>query len=187
MEVKPGQMATAREIAGDLLSAGYEKVDKVTAAGKFSLSGGDIRVWSQGVQLPGGVVPAGAARMRLRDGMVVSTEPALGVRLHPTVLATVGDREGRRTEVKLDHLSRWMEPALLSIEDTRFRQHHGVDPVGIARAVVSNLVAGRKSQGGSTLTQQLAKNLFLSAEKRYQRKVREAFFAAALELSLIHI
>ncbi|MCO4743146.1 MAG: PBP1A family penicillin-binding protein [Proteobacteria bacterium] len=181
MSVRTGQAMTARELAGDLLSAGYEKVDTLTAAGQFTLAGGDVRVWSAGLTSPGGSVPAGKSRVLVRDGVVVSTEPAKGAVLHPTVLAAVGDREGRRTEVSLEHVSQWMEPALLAIEDSRFRDHMGVDPIGIARAVVTNLVAGRKSQGGSTLTQQLAKNLFLSSERSYQRKVREAFFAAALE------
>lgn len=184
MRVESGQTMTARELAGDLLSAGYEKVDALEGTGQFTLAGGDVRVWSAGLEVPGSTIPAGKSRVLIRDGVVVVTEPAVGATLHPTVLATVGDREGRRTEVDLDHLSPWMEPALLSIEDSRFRDHMGVDPVGIARAVVSNLIAGRKSQGGSTLTQQLAKNLFLSSEKRYQRKVREAFFAAALEHTL---
>ncbi|TNE88294.1 MAG: PBP1A family penicillin-binding protein [Deltaproteobacteria bacterium] len=184
MRIESGQAMTARELAGDLLAAGYEKVDAVDGTGQFSLSGGDVRVWSAGLTVPGSKIAGGKTRVLVRDGLVVQTEPADGVVLHPTVLATVGDREGRRTEVDLDHLSPFMEPALLSIEDSRFRDHMGVDPVGIARAVASNLIAGRKSQGGSTLTQQLAKNLFLSAEKKYQRKVREAFFAAALEHTL---
>ncbi len=69
------------------------------------------------------------------------------------------------------------------MEDTRFREHHGVDPIGVLRALAHNLVGGRQ-QGGSTLTQQLAKNLFLSQERTLRRKVREVFFAAALEHEL---
>ncbi len=74
--------------------------------------------------------------------------------------------------------------ALLSIEDRRFYSHFGVDPLGLARAFVVNAVNGRVVQGGSTITQQLAKNLFLSHERTFKRKVQEAMLAVWLEMEL---
>jgi len=189
MEVRPGQRGSVAAIAGDLLAAGYDRVDEAVAtpnggAGSFSVSGGRVEIWTQSLEGPGFSVPQGRSSLRIDDGTVVSTSPASGVRLRPTVLGTVGDLEGRRTDVELSELSRWVEPALLSMEDARFREHAGVDPIGIARALVSNLIRGRQMQGGSTLTQQLAKNLFLTPDRTIRRKVREAFFAAALEHEL---
>ncbi len=73
--------------------------------------------------------------------------------------------------------------SLLAVEDRRFFQHGGVDPVGIGRALVANLRAGGVSQGGSTLTQQLAKNIFLSSERSLKRKVQEMLLAFWLERS----
>jgi penicillin-binding protein 1A len=71
--------------------------------------------------------------------------------------------------------------AVIAIEDRRFRHHYGVDPLGLARAIARNLFAGHMVQGGSTLTQQLAKNLFLSQEKTLTRKAQEAVLAIWLE------
>ncbi len=73
--------------------------------------------------------------------------------------------------------------AVLAIEDRRFFRHPGLDPIGLARAVVANLRAGRLVQGGSTITQQLAKNLFLSPERTLKRKLQEALLALWLELT----
>ena len=71
--------------------------------------------------------------------------------------------------------------AVLSIEDERFTKHIGVDVEAIARAFLANLRSGRRGQGGSTLTQQLVKNVFLNPEKTYRRKVQEALLAVAME------
>ncbi|MCB1738305.1 MAG: penicillin-binding protein 1B, partial [Gammaproteobacteria bacterium] len=87
-----------------------------------------------------------------------------------------------RSLVRLAEVPRQLTEALIAVEDSRFHDHHGVDPFGILRAAWSNLVAGRVVQGGSTLTQQLVKNLFLSQERSLQRKLNEAFMAGLLEL-----
>ena len=83
--------------------------------------------------------------------------------------------------VPLKAMSPWIGKAVIAIEDQRFYQHFGVDPIGISRAIVSNLIAHHSLQGGSTLTQQLAKNLFLSPERTIERKVEEALLALWLE------
>lgn len=74
--------------------------------------------------------------------------------------------------------------AVLSIEDRRFYHHFGLDPLGLARAMFVNVKEGRVAQGGSTITQQLAKNLFLSQERTYKRKIQEAMLAFWLEYEL---
>jgi penicillin-binding protein 1A len=81
----------------------------------------------------------------------------------------------------ISQLPDYVPNAVIAIEDRRFRSHHGVDPVGLARAISRNLFAGHMVQGGSTLTQQLAKNLFLSQEKTFTRKAQEAVLAIWLE------
>ncbi len=95
------------------------------------------------------------------------------------MLATQGDLYGER--VRLRDLPPYLPAALIAIEDRRFRQHPGVDVIGIARALYINLTAGEVRQGGSTLTQQLAKNLFLTPERNTRRKVQEALLALWLE------
>jgi penicillin-binding protein 1B len=121
--------------------------------------------------------------VEIRSGKVTKTSPSSPISLPSTVLGHLGDPETARTPVRLAELSPWLERALLSMEDSRFRSHGGVDPLGILRGLWSGLVGG-DLQGGSTITQQLAKNLFLSSERTIRRKVREVFFAAALESQL---
>ena len=82
---------------------------------------------------------------------------------------------------KISQLPDYVPNAVIAIEDHRFRWHHGIDPVGLARAMGRNILARHFVQGGSTLTQQLAKNLFLTQEKTLTRKAQEAVLAIWLE------
>ncbi|MFD2238873.1 transglycosylase domain-containing protein [Aureimonas populi] len=83
--------------------------------------------------------------------------------------------------VSLDQMSPYIPQAVIAIEDRRFYNHLGVDPIGIARAFFENMAAGNTVQGGSTLTQQLAKNVFLTPEQTIQRKIQEAVLSLWLE------
>src|ERR1700732_3549366 len=94
-------------------------------------------------------------------------------------LASRGDRSG--TDVPIRELPPYLPKAFIAIEDRRFYSHFGVDPVGLARAAVANILHRGVSQGGSTLTQQLAKNLFLTQERTLQRKLQEVELAFWLE------
>jgi len=96
-----------------------------------------------------------------------------------TEFARFGDLHGTTLGVK--DLPPHLVNAVLAIEDRRFYSHFGIDPIGLARAVYVNWRSGRATQGGSTITQQLAKNLFLTAEKSLKRKIQEAMLALWLE------
>src|SRR6266851_2821160 len=96
-----------------------------------------------------------------------------------SVLAQRGEMAG--ANVALKDLPPYLPKAFIAIEDRRFYSHYGVDPVGIARAAVANILHRGVSQGGSTLTQQLAKNLFLTQERTLQRKLQEVELAFWLE------
>ncbi|MDA8870714.1 PBP1A family penicillin-binding protein [Rhizobiaceae bacterium] len=84
-------------------------------------------------------------------------------------------------KLRLEEMSPHIPQAVIAIEDRRFHSHFGFDPIGFTRAMVRNLMAGRAKEGGSTITQQLAKNLFLSAERNMGRKVQELVLAGWLE------
>lgn len=88
--------------------------------------------------------------------------------------------EERRIPVNIDKIPKHVQKAFIAIEDNRFYEHSGIDYRGTARALVSTL-SGREVQGGSTITQQLAKNAFLTQERSLTRKIREAFIAKELE------
>ncbi|HSZ11825.1 MAG TPA: PBP1A family penicillin-binding protein, partial [Rhizomicrobium sp.] len=83
--------------------------------------------------------------------------------------------------INIAALPSYVPNAFIAIEDRRFRSHFGIDPVGLVRAASMNIIAGRVEQGGSTLTQQLAKNLFLKPERTFNRKIQEAMLALYLE------
>jgi penicillin-binding protein 1A len=88
--------------------------------------------------------------------------------------------ERNRTPVSWSRISPWMPKATVAIEDRRFYEHGGIDPVGIARAVVADVRAGHIVQGGSTITQELVRNLYLSRAQTLQRKLTEACLAIKL-------
>ena len=99
--------------------------------------------------------------------------------------STLAERGGAgRPFVRLDQISPWLTKAVVAIEDRRFWDHSGVDPTGILRAAWANLRAGGTVEGGSTITQQLAKNLYLTHERSWSRKLEELVLAIWLEARL---
>lgn len=89
-----------------------------------------------------------------------------------------------REPVSLNQISPWLIKATLAIEDHRFYSHVGFDPTGVARAVTTNIKAMSMEQGASTITQQLARNLYLNHERTWSRKLKEALYTIQLELHL---
>lgn len=102
--------------------------------------------------------------------------------LHGNVLDTFHAGENRRS-VQLEDVSHYVIDATLAIEDRRFYEHSGFDMKGIARAVKVNVQSMSAKQGASTLTQQLARNLYLSHERTWQRKMKEAMYTVQLEMN----
>ncbi|HEX5079904.1 MAG TPA: transglycosylase domain-containing protein, partial [Geminicoccaceae bacterium] len=95
------------------------------------------------------------------------------------VFASLGDRYGQY--LHLDQMSPWLPKAVIAIEDRRFYQHPGIDPLGVLRAFVRNLKEGHVVEGGSTISQQLAKLAFLTPERSLTRKVKEALYTLWIE------
>lgn len=92
--------------------------------------------------------------------------------------------EKRRIPLTIEQIPLQMQQAFLAIEDSRFYQHPGIDPIGITRAAINLIVTGEKRQGASTITQQVARNYFLTREKTFIRKIKEVFLAWKIEQSL---
>jgi penicillin-binding protein 1A len=99
--------------------------------------------------------------------------------VHGRLIARRGLTRGRLVDVRT--LPAYVPNAFIAIEDRRFREHLGLDPLGLVRAAAENFIAGHVVQGGSTLTEQLAKNLFLESRRTVDRKLEEALFALYLE------
>ncbi|HPU77309.1 MAG TPA: PBP1A family penicillin-binding protein [Thermosynergistes sp.] len=112
------------------------------------------------------------------------------VSYEPNLSTVIYDRNGReiarlfrenRTWVRLEEISPWMIKATMAAEDSSFYKHHGVDISGIIRALWVNFRRGEAMQGGSTITQQLARNLFLTLERTLDRKIKETILALRME------
>ena len=89
--------------------------------------------------------------------------------------------EENRIVVPLNKMSPHLIDAVIANEDTRFYQHRGIDPIGIARALVVNITSGDIAEGGSTITQQLARGMFLNQDRTLMRKIKEAILAVKLD------
>lgn len=118
--------------------------------------------------------------------------PDVSKNITPDASSQIFDRKGRlistiyaeedRLPVTIDQVPKDLQNAFIAAEDIRFYEHHGIDPRGILRAVYSNIVSGNATgQGGSTITQQLARNAFLTQEQTLKRKLLEAVLAIEIE------
>jgi len=138
-----------------------------------------LGIWA--VIAAGGLVVWYGARLPPTSEWAVPKRPA-NVKIVSADGKLVGNRGDTGGEaVRIADMPPWLPGAVVAIEDRRFRSHFGVDPVGLMRAVAVNLTRRGVSQGGSTLTQQLAKNLFLTQERTFGRKVQEVLLALWLE------
>ncbi len=147
---------------------------------------GRITYWSfvlglWGVMGLGGVIAYHAAQLPPIDQLTVPKRPPNIAILSAdgTLIANRGETGGRTVSIK--ELPPALPRAFVAIEDRRFYSHYGLDPIGITRAMVRNLSSRGVAQGGSTLTQQLAKNLFLTQDRTFSRKIQEAILAVWLE------
>ena len=154
------------------------------SSSRFSLTrliywGAVLGLWGV-IAVVGVVVWAGAHLPPIQSLEIPKRPPTIEiVGIDGSVLAQRGEMAG--ANVALKDLPPYLPKAFIAIEDRRFYSHFGIDPYGIFRAAVTNLLHRGVSQGGSTLTQQLAKNLFLTQERTFARKLQEAELALWLE------
>lgn len=112
-------------------------------------------------------------------------KPKIPLRIYSSDGSLIGEfGEERRALITINEVPSVMKQAILAAEDDRFYQHGGIDTLGLIRAAVTNLMAGGKRQGASTITQQVARNFFLSSEKTYTRKLYEILLSFKIEKNL---
>jgi penicillin-binding protein 1B len=185
IEVWPGLAYTPEQLAADLSSAGYARVAKAGQPGDFQVSSDAVIVNGRAESGPGYSVKGGEVLVTFTEGKIRSVTPTGRASFAPAALATIrGPDNENRSPVPLDRIPKNVRNAVLAMEDARFYEHPGIDPLGIARALWVDLTAQEFQQGGSSLTQQVAKNLFLSQERSAERKLREALLSLALEQRL---
>ncbi len=134
-----------------------------------------LAIWG-GIAVAGVVIYYGAKMPAATTWSVPDRAPNIKiVSVDGNLIANRGTSGGEA--VSLREMSPYIPKAVVAIEDRRFYSHFGIDPIGLSRAMVTNLLGRHFSQGGSTLTQQLAKNLFLTPDRTLERKVQEVLLA----------
>ena len=173
-------------LAKSLKLSGYQKVAKVRQPGQFEQSSQKIIFYRRSFDFGHGLVPAQKITVAMDDdkiaSLLVEHTPVRHIQLEPILVDRIlPDNKEDRVLVALETVPEKLLDTLLLVEDRDFYFHHGVSPLGILRALINNVRAGRTVQGGSTLTQQLVKNMYLTRERTITRKVKEALMALILE------
>ena len=183
-----GTPMTPAALELELTFAGYSHDGHGEVAGSWMKQGSRYTISSRGFAGPdGGELPK-RVRVSLGKGIVQSVQNAAGgkpialTHLDPARIATLyGASQEERRFVHLADVPPLLLSGLQSVEDRNFKHNIGIDFGAIARAAIANLRAGRTVQGGSTLTQQLVRNLFLSRDQNFTRKINEALMSLLLE------
>ncbi len=186
----PGRQVERGRLTDKLKRLGYRAGSDFPAEpGHYRLDREALEIYFKHLRLPDSKRSAFPARLTLEDGRIEKIrrldtgEPLPLVRLGPEILMEFfGKNRELRHVVSFEEIPEYLAKAVVAAEDHRFYSHHGVDPLGILRAFYINLRYLDIRQGGSTLTQQLAKNYFLTPERTYRRKLHELFIALAIEL-----
>jgi penicillin-binding protein 1B len=188
LQLARDQPMNAQSLLLELDAARYRSDEAARAPGSFARNGDRFIIGRRAFVGLDGAHPALRFSLELADGRVANlTDTANGrmldsVELDPARIATLyGSQQEERRIVQLEQLPTLLITGLQAVEDREFKHHHGVDIGAILRAGWANLSAGRVVQGGSTLTQQLVKNLFLDRGRSFVRKGNEALIALLIE------
>jgi len=191
-ELRAGQRLTPGVVAARLRKACYTEGEGGQGVGSYTVAGNRLEI------RPGpesffrnGQMSQGSARLEFRSDLLMSITALDDMTalktylLEPEAITTLfGESRTKRRLVPYQDLPRVVINAILATEDHRFYSHHGVDCLRIVAAAFANLRADERLQGGSTLTMQLARNLFLTPSRTVRRKITEVSFALLLELRL---
>ena len=184
-----GQPQQPDDLVDKLVRLGYrQQHDGVAQSGDFAVSRGQIDIYTRAFQHPTGNYPAQPVRVTFTRGVIAAVvslrqaQPVTNAALEPELLTSIlSEQLENRRPVTLAQVPQSLQDAVVVTEDVRFWHHPGVDPIGMGRAVFRNIRAGGVAEGGSTLTQQLVKNYYLTSERSFKRKIVEAFMAIILD------
>jgi len=185
----PGAPLRLEDLRESLERLGYRPVQSITTQGQYCIDGPQIDIGLRDFHYPYRVMPGRAVRVivsgqtvreirDLRDQQAIST-----VDLEPQLVSEFFSPErAKRRLVRLSEIPPHLTQALIAVEDRRFYEHRGVDWIGMLRALYRNLRAGKVTEGGSTITQQLVKNFFLTPTRSIWRKLAEMAMAVLVEV-----
>jgi len=189
LELYPGLRLSTESLQYELGLSTYQRVNITPESGQYRILGTSFELHTRAFVFSDQTEPAHQVQLAFdRDKITQIIDLATGqnltlLRLPPVVIGSYFPQNGEdRVLLAAPQIPKTLIDILLAVEDKKFFQHIGVNPIAIARALIANFKAGKTVQGGSTLTQQLAKNLFLTPEKTILRKINEALMALLLEL-----
>lgn len=189
LEVYPGMVHARRLVLAELNRLNYRcRADAGRLPGTCRITPRQILITTRPFVFPDGTAPARTMELNFRGDQLESLrDPATGReetiwRLEPPYIGGIYPaRKEDRILVRLEDLPPLLVSGLLAVEDRHYYEHHGVSPKGLGRALLANLKAGRTVQGGSTITQQLVKNFYLTRERSLVRKGNEMLMALMLD------
>jgi penicillin-binding protein 1B len=189
LDLYPGAAMTLRDLEMELAASAYRASDRPSAPGQYHVSGNRVDIYRRPFRFHDGTEESRRIRVQI-SGERVTTVSDLEqgkhldlARLEPAEIASIYPLEKEdRTLVKIQDVPPLLVTGLQAVEDRNFKHHPGVDLRGVLRALLANIKAGKAVQGGSTLTQQLVKNYFLTDDRTIARKLNEAIMALLLEL-----
>jgi penicillin-binding protein 1B len=188
LELYAGLALTAEQLSAELSALHYHSVPSPRQAGEVSRNRNVFHFISRPFVHWDGQEPSHNIRLTIANGTVQKLVDARNgravslVRLDPVMVGSFYPAHNEdRVLVRLDEVPAELTSALIAVEDRGFHDHHGIAPLSILRALLANIRAGMVVQGGSTLSQQLVKNFYLSSERTLTRKLNEAVMTLMLE------
>ncbi|MDB6051973.1 MAG: penicillin-binding protein [Pseudomonas sp.] len=188
LELFVGQKLSQVDFLTELDALGYRREAVANGPGAAAVSGTTVDLNTRGFQFYEGTDPAQQVRVRFAGNTVAALSATNGsklsvARLEPLMIGGLYPKNLEdRILIKLDQAPPYLLDTLVTVEDRDFYHHFGVSPKSIARAFWVNASAGQMRQGGSTLTQQLVKNFYLTNERSLSRKLTEAMMSVLLEI-----
>jgi penicillin-binding protein 1B len=188
IEIYGGRKLSIEDLAVELDRLGYARVQGTPSLGRYRQSRSEIDVWLRPFELPGSSISDRRVTIQFSAQQISSVLGANGeaiavMQLEPLMIGSIFPAHGEdRLIVAPDEIPPLLAAALIAVEDRRFERHLGIDIRGVVRAALVNLTSGEIRQGASTLTQQLVRSYFLTNDRTWSRKIREAFMALMLEV-----
>lgn len=187
LELYPGLTLKPKYLVQELEQIGYQRVPNVQTPGQYSFDGNEMDIYRRYVKLYDS--DEASARIHIRfsggaiDGLWLDGQPTTIARLEPLLIGGIYPKHNEdRQLIQLKEAPTLLLATLIAVEDRDFYAHFGISLKGIARAMMVNVQRGGLVQGGSTLTQQLVKNFFLTRERTLVRKATEALMSILVEL-----
>ena len=188
LELYAGRALPQDDLVAELKRLGYREDPRLPAPGTYRVGLGRMEISTRGFEFAGDKEPARLVSIAFAGGRITGLRDKQGVdaaivRLNPLLIGSLFAAHGEDRLIVAPQDSPPLLPAMLkAVEDQRFDTHHGIDPLAVLRALFVNVTSGEIRQGASTLTQQLVRSYFLSNDRTWERKLREALMSIALEL-----